>query len=132
MPGPRGERIVKPYLAAKWSDYAKCKGLSTDWFFHNDRNGGPYVTQAKRICHDCPAKDDCLTYALTMGEMYGIWGGMTVGQRRNLGTKLTSMADRLSKAQKLRERELSKIIDANFDKIVNKLINENKADKKCS
>ena len=45
---------------------------------------------------------------------------------------IKDLIDKLPKAQKLRERELSKIIDANFDKIVNKLINENKADKKCS
>ncbi|GAB3219306.1 hypothetical protein GCM10027447_01860 [Glycomyces halotolerans] len=39
---------------------------------------------AKRVCALCPVKDDCLDVALTYGEDYGIWGGLTAAERRDL------------------------------------------------
>ena len=38
---------------------------------------------AKEICSSCPLITDCLEYALNHGE-FGIWGGTTEEQRRNL------------------------------------------------
>ncbi len=42
------------------------------------------VRQAKRICLGCVVVDECLKYALSRGEEYGIWGGMTVDDRKKL------------------------------------------------
>lgn len=40
--------------------------------------------EAKRICGLCPAKDECLTWALDNSETLGIWGGLTPRERHNL------------------------------------------------
>lgn len=41
-------------------------------------------TVAKAVCARCPARDDCLTYALRVGEPIGIWGGLNEAERRQL------------------------------------------------
>jgi WhiB family redox-sensing transcriptional regulator len=37
---------------------------------------------ARRICADCPVKAECREYALAQGEQFGIWGGLTAGERQ--------------------------------------------------
>lgn len=39
------------------------------------------IEAAKAICDTCPVKNDCLDYALTIGEYHGIWGGTTEDER---------------------------------------------------
>lgn len=39
---------------------------------------------AKRVCGDCEVRAECLTWALTHGEKYGIWGGLSENERRRL------------------------------------------------
>jgi len=36
---------------------------------------------AKAICARCPARVECLEYALTTPEKYGVWGGMGEDER---------------------------------------------------
>jgi hypothetical protein len=31
--------------------------------------------EAIAICTTCPARDDCLTFAVRTGQQYGVWGG---------------------------------------------------------
>lgn len=38
--------------------------------------------RAKQICSGCEVRRECLEYALTMREPYGIWGGLTELERR--------------------------------------------------
>jgi WhiB family transcriptional regulator, redox-sensing transcriptional regulator len=38
---------------------------------------------AKEICSGCNVRVECLDYALTMREPYGIWGGLTELERRS-------------------------------------------------
>jgi WhiB family redox-sensing transcriptional regulator len=45
---------------------------------------GGSTTQAKQLCFACPERLACLEYALTHGERFGIWGGMTGRERRRL------------------------------------------------
>ena len=117
VPAARGEQPTRKYVPARWTEYALCKGLDSNWFFGDDRGNSPHVTRAKKICHDCPAKDECLTLALETGERHGIWGGMTVGQRRRLGTNRTPMEDRLKRAEQLRDRfAITQIYGGKYDK----------------
>jgi hypothetical protein len=37
-----------------------------------------------RACGRCEAAPECLSYALAAGERYGVYGGLTAGQRRAL------------------------------------------------
>ena len=32
--------------------------------------------RAKAICNECPARQECLDYALEIREPHGIWGGL--------------------------------------------------------
>lgn len=39
---------------------------------------------AQRCCGGCPARQECLDYALAADEPWGVWGGHTAAQRRLL------------------------------------------------
>jgi len=39
-------------------------------------------TKAKEVCSTCPLIKPCRTFALRKEEDYGVWGGMTPGERR--------------------------------------------------
>lgn len=42
---------------------------------------------AKAICARCDVRADCLTEALTHGDRYGVWGGLSEHERRPLAEK---------------------------------------------
>lgn len=42
---------------------------------------------AKQACLSCPVRAECLRRALETGERYGIWGGMTPDERRDLARR---------------------------------------------
>jgi len=52
------------------------------------------IAEAKRLCRRCPKIDRCLTQALTAGEDYGIWGGMSEDERRALRRRDARIARR--------------------------------------
>ena len=45
---------------------------------------------AVRICADCPARVECLAYALAAGEREGLWGGPTAAERARLATPVAA------------------------------------------
>lgn len=76
-------------VALEWQERAACKGMDQNIFYGPD---APESTQervareekAKAVCYSCPVRRQCLDYALRHNEVYGIWGGMTERERRNL------------------------------------------------
>lgn len=42
------------------------------------------VQTARAICAECPVQQECLEYALTHHEIFGVWGGRTERERRKL------------------------------------------------
>lgn len=40
--------------------------------------------KAKAICGVCPVQDPCTQHAVSIREPFGIWGGLTEGERRNV------------------------------------------------
>tara|TARA_Y100000361_G_C11091414_1_gene306636 strand:- start:115 stop:402 length:288 start_codon:yes stop_codon:yes gene_type:complete len=64
-----------------WADQGKCRDLQTDIFF---AEGGKQAKLAKVICVACPVREECLDYAIRNFELYGIWGGYTAPERRDL------------------------------------------------
>jgi WhiB family redox-sensing transcriptional regulator len=36
------------------------------------------------VCRGCVVREECLEYALSNGEKFGIWGGMSERERRRL------------------------------------------------
>lgn len=64
-----------------WQDYANCRGADADLFFPER---GASTRKAKAICNACEAREACLEFALTQGEKFGIWGGMSERERRRV------------------------------------------------
>jgi WhiB family transcriptional regulator, redox-sensing transcriptional regulator len=71
-----------------WQLHASCRGLSSAFFFHPEGERGPArarrEARAKAICADCPALLACRQHALEVHEPYGIWGGLSEGERAQL------------------------------------------------
>ncbi len=74
---------VHPEEAAGWEELAQCRGVEDqELFFPEHANRSP--AQAKRICNRCPVRRQCLEVALRNDEAFGIWGGLTERERRDL------------------------------------------------
>jgi len=75
-----------------WRDDAACAGMDTAIFFPIS-SGDPRVAEATRlsvrvakaICNECPVIDACLQEAIRLGDVHGIFGGMTGNERSALG-----------------------------------------------
>lgn len=64
-----------------WMDQRACNGVPPEVFFP-DVGGSP--ERAKSICASCPVAAECLHYALENREEYGVWGGTSAKQRRDM------------------------------------------------
>lgn len=76
-------------VEVEWQLKAACRGPQAVVFFppatperrdekrFRERN-------AKAICETCSVREDCLSYALTIREQHGIWGGLSESERREL------------------------------------------------
>lgn len=73
------------FVRPAWQDHAECAGVDPDLWFP-DKSGDVIVTirAAKAVCYRCPVRVDCLEFALDHGEQFGIWGGKTVKERRQI------------------------------------------------
>jgi WhiB family redox-sensing transcriptional regulator len=72
-----------------WRERAACRGPATSLFFppttaerRDERDARE--RRAKSICQMCPVQRECLEYAIRVGEMHGIWGGLNETERRGL------------------------------------------------
>ena len=62
-----------------WTMRAKCRGMEDALF--------PEAAEQKRarhICMGCPVRSECLAEALDNRIEWGVWGGMTERERRQL------------------------------------------------
>lgn len=64
-----------------WQERANCRGVDPDLFFPER---GASTKEAKAVCHGCEVKDECLEFALRMGEKFGIWGEKSERERRRI------------------------------------------------
>ncbi|MEX2323963.1 MAG: WhiB family transcriptional regulator [Acidimicrobiia bacterium] len=64
-----------------WQDRANCTGANADLFFPER---GASTRTAKAICRACDVREECLEFAITTGEKFGIWGGMSERERRKV------------------------------------------------
>ena len=71
---PRSQQVEN------WKEHSACKDAPVEVFFVE--RGTTTVDDAREICFDCPVRVDCLDYALRHGEKFGVWGGLTEGERR--------------------------------------------------
>ncbi len=74
---------------ASWQDKAACRGPQADLFFppsYAERKDERTLREgrAKAICSTCVVLGDCLSYAVSIREPHGIWGGKNENERRDL------------------------------------------------
>jgi WhiB family redox-sensing transcriptional regulator len=70
-----------------WRDRAACRGPETALFFppttaERREEREAREQRAKSICRGCAVRQECLQYAIDIGEMHGIWGGLNESERR--------------------------------------------------
>ena len=68
-------------LDTSWQHEANCLGVDPDLFFPER---GASTKEAKEVCRGCVVREDCLEFALSNGEKFGIWGGMSERERRRI------------------------------------------------
>jgi WhiB family redox-sensing transcriptional regulator len=69
-----------------WRVRAACATVDPDLFFPVGVTG-PAVGQiaaAKAVCAGCDVRADCLEFAITTNQEYGVWGGTSEEERRAL------------------------------------------------
>lgn len=84
-------------VRAAWRDQALCAELvrageaDPDWWFPAQHKPGEERDIARAICQRCPVKEPCLDWAVKLPELHGIWGGLSVKQRRSITGMRISM-----------------------------------------
>ena len=73
-----GDEINNRYA---WQAHANCRRADQDLFFPKR---GASNRKVKAMCAACVVREQCLEFALTRGEKFGIWGGMSERERRRL------------------------------------------------
>lgn len=81
-----GVHVPLPQLAIdpgdlEWQEDARCREVDPEvWFPEKGQSSRP----AKEICASCRVRVQCLEYALATNERYGVWGGKTDQERRQI------------------------------------------------
>lgn len=78
----------------RWRARAECRG-SDPGLFHSDDDGDP--KHAKAICARCPVVEPCLALALDDPALYGVWGGTSEAERRDLRQQRRRSCNRTAK-----------------------------------
>lgn len=97
VPAPRAARLPGSARPSwQWQSRAACRELGSTRFFHPADERGEDRDQrdaaAKRVCAQCPVRTACLEHALRTREPYGVWGGLTEEERRELLRQRTQPA----------------------------------------
>ena len=69
-----------------WQTDSLCAQTDPEAFF--PEKGGS-TREAKRVCTGWEVKAECLEYALSNDERFGIWGGLSERERRRLKRKVS-------------------------------------------
>jgi WhiB family redox-sensing transcriptional regulator len=65
-----------------WRQFAECRFSNPAIFFPDEDDDAFDSAPAKSVCSRCAVRRECLDFALSNHETNGIWGGMSMGQRR--------------------------------------------------
>ena len=70
----------------EWRNGAACLDEEPELFFPVGTSG-PAVRQiqaAKQVCRRCDVREQCLAWAMEVGQDHGVWGGLSEDERRAL------------------------------------------------
>lgn len=81
----QGDRVLLT-VTTDWRQLAACRDSEPTLFFPVGSTGPALqsIADAKIICAQCSAKEDCLQYALRSNQESGVWGGYAEDERRRL------------------------------------------------
>lgn len=65
--------------SSDWRQEANCLGSSNSLFFSPTSDDKEFV---KAFCGSCAVKQECLEYAVSVDEKFGIWGGVDFSEPR--------------------------------------------------
>lgn len=72
-----------------------CSQVDPELFFPDAGRNSP---QALKVCQGCVCRLQCLKYALDHEIMFGIWGGLSANQRREILRYKRKVSDDAEKA----------------------------------
>jgi WhiB family redox-sensing transcriptional regulator len=79
-----------------WQLNAACRGAGVDLFFNPDSERGKSKrtreANAKAVCATCPVMQQCRSWAMSVGEPYGVWGGLSADERHALRNERRGLA----------------------------------------
>lgn len=79
---PQQDLPIRAFVKAEpWMNDGACIGIDPEIFFIER---GESAAHAKAVCAGCQVRDECLEFALSNGERFGIWGGKSERERRRL------------------------------------------------
>lgn len=72
--------------AARWRHAAACHDVDPELFFPVGVTGQAVeqTEQAKAVCATCSVAEECLIFAVTTNQEYGVWGGLDEDERRDV------------------------------------------------
>lgn len=91
----QSERLVPTVDFWAWRSLGACQEHPIELFFHSEdtprgqRRRNEH--EAASICGDCPVLQTCRDHALSTGERYGVWGGLTENQRLRILSRSRSL-----------------------------------------
>ena len=70
----------------RWREAAACRDRDTDLFFPVGVTGPAvaHIAAAKAVCQGCEVRSECLQFAITTNQEFGVWGGTSEEERRIL------------------------------------------------
>ena len=69
-----------------WRDEAACRDVDPQLFFPlgSSPEALEQLYRAKAICGACTVAQECLIFAVTTNQEYGVWGGLDEEERREV------------------------------------------------
>jgi WhiB family redox-sensing transcriptional regulator len=70
----------------RWRVHAACRDVDPDLFFPVGVTGAAvgHIAAAKAVCRACTVREECLEFAISTNQEYGVWGGTSEEERRVL------------------------------------------------
>lgn len=81
-----------------WREKAACYGRDTNDFFPESSGGfsSISVSKCRLVCYRCKVRKQCLDFAVRNHINHGVWGGMSVTDRRKISVEQVDEASRIT------------------------------------
>lgn len=84
LDGDNLPEVLNPYEPPAWHAHAACRRMGPSTFYAERGDSETRTGRAKLVCAACVVRAECLTYALEACERHGVWGGLTVNERKEV------------------------------------------------